>query len=357
MAMKFIQEHFYLIEIGGILAFALICAIFEKIIFRRVYPKICSSSRVWDGSLLYAFHLPLQICIWFSGLIFSLILIEQNFTRVSFSWIQNTYKTGIFFLLIWALFRLISKFERQPHLTVLRGVTQILKAFVFLMGGLGILQLLGIPLSAVIAFGGVGGIAVGFAAKDLLANFFGGLMIFLDKPFQVGDWVRSPDKEIEGTVEHIGWRLTRIRTLDQRPLFVPNSVFSTISLENPSRMTNRRIKATLGLSYEDSPKIQGVLVDIEHMLKHHPGIDQSKESFVNLINFGAYSLEVTIYAFTKTTKLLEFQAIQQEIFLKVLEIIDSHACKLAYPVASIQFPDLQKSQLQKNLAEVDQFPR
>ena len=103
------------------------------------------------------------------------------------------------------------------------------------------MQALGYSISGVLAFGGIGGIAVGFAAKDLLANFFGGLMIYLDRPFSVGDWIRSPDKNIEGTVEEIGWRLTRIRTFDKRPLYVPNSTFTQISVENPSRMLNRRI--------------------------------------------------------------------------------------------------------------------
>ena len=86
------------------------------------------------------------------------------------------------------------------------------------------------------AFGGIGGIAIGFAAKDLLANFFGALMIFLDRPFSIGDWIRSPDREIEGVVEDIGWRSTKIRTFDKRPLFIPNSAFASLTVENASKM-------------------------------------------------------------------------------------------------------------------------
>ena len=93
-----------------------------------------------------------------------------------------------------------------------------------------------------------------FAAKDLLANFFGGLTIYLDRPFAVGDWIRSPDREIEGTVERIGWRLTLIRTFDKRPLYIPNAVFTTIAVENPSRMHNRRIYETIGIRYDDAPE-------------------------------------------------------------------------------------------------------
>ena len=80
------------------------------------------------------------------------------------------------------------------------------------------------------------------------------MFVYLDRPFAVGDWVRSPDREIEGTVENIGWRVTRIRTFDKRPLYIPNSIFSQIAVENPSRMSNRRIKETIGIRYDDASK-------------------------------------------------------------------------------------------------------
>ena len=125
----------------------------------------------------------------------------------------------------------------------------------WVLSALMVLQSLGVSVSGLLAFGGIGGIAVGFAAKDMLANFLGGLSIYLDRPFAVGDWIRSPDRSIEGTVEDIGLRVTRIRTFDQRPLYVPNSTFSSVSLENPSRMTNRRIYETIGVRYEDAGRV------------------------------------------------------------------------------------------------------
>ena len=138
------------------------------------------------------------------------------------------------------------------------------------------MQLLGYSVSGLLAFGGIGGIAVGFAAKDLLANFFGGLMIYLDRPFSVGDWIRSPDKEIEGTVEDVGWRLTRIRTFDKRPLYIPNSVFASISVENPSRMTNRRIYETVGIRYCDMDSMNNIVQQVTQMLKDHDAIDNNQ---------------------------------------------------------------------------------
>ncbi|MFH1716455.1 MAG: mechanosensitive ion channel domain-containing protein, partial [Planctomycetota bacterium] len=151
-------------------------------------------------------------------------------------------------------------------------------------------------------------------------------------------WIRSPDRNIEGTVEHIGWRLTRIRTFDKRPLYIPNGLFSTISIENPSRMQNRRIKQTIGVRYEDAPKIEMILKQIEEMLKVHPEIDQTKITFVNLVNFAPYSLEFLLHTFTKTTNRVKFQQVQQDILLKVLEIIEKSGAQCAFPTTTVNLP-------------------
>lgn len=148
-----------------------------------------------------------------------------------------------------------------------------------------ILDQFGVSLSGVIAFGGIGGIAIGFAAKDLLANFFGAIMLYLDRPFSVGDWIKSPDREIEGTVTHIGWRLTKIRTFESRMLYVPNSIFSNIAIENPSRMSNRRIFETIGLRYNDIQKAGVIIEKINKMLETHQDIDNKKTLMVNLNKF------------------------------------------------------------------------
>ena len=181
--------------------------------------------------------------------------------------------------------------------------------------------------------------AVGWAAKDMLANFFGGLMIYLDRPFSVGDWIRSAEKEIEGTVEHIGWRLTRIRTFDKRPLFVPNGMFSTIPIENATRMTNRRIKAIINLRYNDAKKIAVILKDIEDMLRLNKGIDTEQTLMVNLVECASWSLNFMIYCFTKTTKWTEFQAVQQDVFIKTLEIVEKHGAECAFPTTTMQVPE------------------
>ena len=198
-----------------------------------------------------------------------------------------------------------------------------------------VMQLFDYSVSGLLAFGGIGGIAVGFAAKDLLANFFGGLMIYLDRPFSVGDWIRSPDKEIEGTVEDIGWRLTRIRTFDKRPLYIPNSIFASISVENPSRMSNRRIYEKIGIRYDDVSKMNTIVTEVKLMLQKHEQIDNEQTLMVNFNKFSESSIDFFIYTFTKTTDWVYFHEIKQEILLKVAEIIENAGAEVAFPTSTI----------------------
>jgi len=201
------------------------------------------------------------------------------------------------------------------------------------------LQTLGYSVSGVLAFGGVGGIAIGFAAKDLLANFFGGLMIYLDRPFAVGDWIRSPDREIEGTVEEIGWRLTRIRSFDKRPIYVPNAMFATIALVNPSRMSHRRIYETIGIRYQDVDKMAAITRDVKAMLGGHPEIDASQTLIVNFNAFAPSSLDFFVYTFTKTTNWVHYHEVKEDVLLRILAIVAAHGAEVAFPTSTVHVPD------------------
>jgi len=164
-------------------------------------------------------------------------------------------------------------------------------------------------------------------------------MIFLDRPFSVGDWIRSPDRHIEGVVEHIGWRSTKIFTFDKRPLYVPNSLFSTISVENGTRMSNRRINTRIGLRYSDASKIEGILAEIETMLQNHEDIDKGKSIVVRFVCFASSSLEFLVSAYTKTTDWHAFLKIQQQIFLNIISIIERHGAECAFPTTTVHLPD------------------
>ncbi|HFD1329691.1 TPA: mechanosensitive ion channel family protein, partial [Yersinia enterocolitica] len=157
---------------------------------------------------------------------------------------------------------------------------------------------LGMSFSGLVTFGGIGGLAVGMAGKDILSNFFSGVMLYFDRPFNIGDWIRLPDRHIEGVVVEIGWRLTKIMTFENRPLYVPNSAFTDTSVENPGRMTNRRIKTTLALRYEDADKVGAIVEEMHQFLANNDDIDHQQTLLVYFNGFGESSLNIMVYCFT-----------------------------------------------------------
>ena len=136
-------------------------------------------------------------------------------------------------------------------------------------------------------------------------------------------------------MEHIGWRLTRIRTFDKRPLYVPNSVFANIAVENPQRMTNRRIYETIGIRYDDAGKMAAITRDVKQMLREHPEMDTNQTMIVNFVAFAPSSLDFFVYTFTKTTDWIRFHEIKEDVMLKILEIIERHGAESAFPTSTI----------------------
>lgn len=174
------------------------------------------------------------------------------------------------------------------------------------------------------------GIILGFASKDLLANFVGATLIYLDKPFEIGDHIRSPDKKIEGIVESISWRLTKINTSDKRPLYVPNAVFNEIVIENTSKMTHMRIKEIIGIRYCDIAAVTKIIDDVKNMLLKHEEIASDQTLIVNLTQFNQSSVDFMVYTFTKTTDSIEYQKVKQDVLLKINEIIGKNNAEMAF---------------------------
>ncbi|MDH5858171.1 mechanosensitive ion channel family protein [Lampropedia aestuarii] len=215
--------------------------------------------------------------------------------------------------------------------TSARIVSRMMKFGVFMVLVLLFGEHFGLSVSGLLAFGGIGGLAIGMASKDILSNVFSGTMLYFDRQFNIGDWIRSPDRQIEGTVEEIGWRLTKITTFDNRPLFVPNALFSSISIENPGRMTNRRINAEIGLRYEDAGKVRAIVTDIRQMLAQRSDIDQTQTTLVYFNAFADSSLNIMVYCFTKTTNWAKWLEAQQDIYLDIIDIVHQHGADFAFP--------------------------
>lgn len=214
--------------------------------------------------------------------------------------------------------------------TTIIAINRILKVILVLFAVLLTMQYFNINITGIIALGGAGTIVLGLAAKELLANFFGGMMIFMDRQFMVGDSIRSSSQGIEGKVEYIGWRLTRIRTLENSLLYVPNSAFLTMSVENASKRYSRRIKEVIRLKYKDLSKIDTVLEDLRNMLITHPEIDPNQMCFIGIYQFNYLAVDCLLCCFTKATDLDAYLKVQHDILYKISNILNKHEIELAF---------------------------
>ncbi|MEJ2643666.1 MAG: mechanosensitive ion channel family protein [Gammaproteobacteria bacterium] len=343
-------ENTWIVQVFVVVFCVLLLNFLQRLVTARLYRQLQRTRTPWDDALVDALSKPLTVLIWVVGIAFAAQIAQKETAAAIFAAIPPLRDVGVIATIAWFLLRLVTNIQQnvvarhEAHEarydpTTVDALSKLLRASILITAALVMLQTLGFSISGVLAFGGIGGIAVGFAAKDLLANFFGGLMVYLDRPFQMGEWIRSPDRSIEGTVEHIGWRLTRIRTFDKRPVYVPNSTFMSIAVENPSRMSHRRIYETVGLRYDDAGRVEAIVADVKDMLMSHPDIDQAQTLMVNFNAFGPSSLDFFVYCFTRTTVWTEYHEVKQDVLFKIQNIIARHGAEIAFPTSTVHVPE------------------
>jgi MscS family membrane protein len=194
---------------------------------------------------------------------------------------------------------------------------------------LGVLQNTGVNITGILAGLGIGGLAIALAAQKTVENVFGGVTLILDQPVRVGDFCRFGERV--GTVEEIGLRSTRVRTLDRTVVAVPNAEFATLHLENFTSRDRIWLKATLGLRYETTPdQLRHALVEIRSMLYAHPRIDPTAAR-VRFVGFGAHSLDLEIFAYVLTTSYDEFLAVQEDVYLRIIDVVAASGTGFAFP--------------------------
>ena len=307
------------------------------------------TNTVYDELILFSIKTPSTYLIIFAYIFVIIDYFNKNeVLNLSFS-LSSAVFSLIVIIISWSLLRGLNYYlqlkpftknlSSEDDITLITEtyeiVVRILKILIVVITALIIMQEIGLSISGLLAFGGVGGLIVGLAAKDLLSNFFGGMMIFFDRPFRVGEFIKSPDRNIEGIVEKIGWRLTVVRTFSKNVLYIPNTAFSSIIVENATRMSNRRINETIGIRYDDLNKMTDIIQDVNNILESNPDIDQTQKAKVYFKSFSASSCDFFIYAFTKTKDWEEFLRIKQDVLLKVAEIIEQHNAEIAYPTTTV----------------------
>ncbi len=317
-----------------------------QVLLRHAARAATRTASVWDDALVQTASRPVLAAMWVVGASVMARVVQRQVQEPFLPEAMAARDVALIVCFAWFLLRFIGKVGRnviavrskrgeEVDPTTVDALSKLARLSTVIVLLLMAAQTLGFQVTGLLALGGVGGIAVGFAAKDLLANFFGGLTIYLDRPFAVGDWIRSPDKSLEGTVEYISWRHTRIRAFNKNPIYVPNAVFTSIVVENPSRMSHRRINETIGLRYEDFAVLPTVVTDIRAMLEGHPAIDTTQTLIVNFNAFSGSSLDLMVYAFTKTTVWVKYHEIKQDVLIRIGQIIERHGAEIAFPTRTL----------------------
>ncbi len=301
----------------------------------------------YDDKIISALKAPVSFGFIVIGLhlFFALVFWERPI-------IKNMLNTLIVFVIFWALIAIADALRGIFHQTTAKFHSDlsremgdfILKIVKILIGGIGlgaILQVWGINVTALIASLGLGGLAIALAAKDTASNLFGSFALLIDKSVRIGEWIKVG--EIEGIVETIGMRTTKIRSFEHSLITVPNQFVANTPIENYSRRGIRRIKMCIGLTYAtSSEQIHKIVTEISSMLQKHTDISSNETLLVNFESFGDYALNIFIYAFAATSNWKRYLEIREDIHYKIMHIVEKNHANFAFPSQSIYVEKIPK---------------
>jgi len=342
-----LTKHIGGIPIGNIIMalvsfffFLLLRKLFATLVIQVLHPLAKSTQNNYDERILLALKGPIAFIFIIIGvrLFFALLFLESAI-------IDNIISSMIAYNLFWAFYELVnalrglvyhftSRFNPELSYEVGNFILAILKGIIIVIGLGTILEVWGINIGGLIAGLGIGGLAFALAAKDTAANLFGSIALLLDKSIRLGEWIKIGD--VEGTVEDIGMRTTKIRSFGKSLITLPNQMIANSPIENFSRRGIRRIKMTLGVTYSTSAgQMQNILIDIKEMLKNHEGIAQKETMLVNFTSFDDSSMGIFIYTFTNTSNWQAYMDIKEDVNLKIMEIIEKNGSEFAFPSQSL----------------------
>ncbi len=348
------SKLYFDIPLGNILAaifslffFLILRKMFAKLALQVLQPLAKRTETYYDDRILSALKGPLSFVFVTIGvrLFFALLFLETPT-------IDKIISTMITFNLFWAIYALVHALrgviyhftERfNPELSHEMGnfLLTVIRVIVLSIGLGAILQLWGVNVAGLLAGLGIGGLAFALAAKDTAANLFGSIALLLDKSIRIGEWIKIDG--VEGVVEDIGMRTTKIRTFKKSLITLPNQVIANSPIENYSRRGIRRIKIKIGLTYDtSSEQIAQVISDIKTMLRNHEGIAQNETLMVNFVSFDDSSLGLLIYTFSKTSNWERYLKIKEEVNLNIMKIVEDNKTAFAFPSQSLYIESLPK---------------
>jgi MscS family membrane protein len=335
------------LAVGIFLLFLLARRLFFHTTVKSLKMMVRKTETTLDDQVLDAIEQPLEFAFVVVGLYVAgqFVALSDTLAHILAQLVRSMIAITIF----WAIFRVIdplsSLFDRaiglfgseSMHETIKGFFVKVAKAIVVCLGIAAVFQEWGFNIAAVLGSLGLVGMAVALGAQDFIKNMFAGLTIFLDRMFEKGNWIKTPD--VEGNVEEIGFRATKIRQFDKALVTIPNSKLASEALINFSRMTNRRIYWSIGVEYRTTKdQLAGIIHDIREYLQKHPDFetDPTKtKTFVYLNSFGASSVDILLYCFTKTTDWGEWLGVKEQLAYTIKEIVERHGSSFAFPSTSL----------------------
>ena len=190
------------------------------------------------------------------------------------------------------------------------------------------------------AVGAVSSFIIGFAAQDSLANFFGSILVLIDRPFKVNDLIESPDKNIKGFVEHIGWRVTRVRDLQYGIKYIPNNNFTKITINNLTRSKIRKFSTLIGIRYDDLDRVASICSAIETRLAAIPDTAKNGVNYAKFAGLGASSVDIRLVCSFRCAPSKLFDAYVDTVMHTVVEVVKEHNADFPYPTTTLDAKEL-----------------
>ena len=357
---EFFNTLYFNIPLGNIIAaffsfffFLLLRKLFATIVIKFLQPLTKMTNNSYDERIVFALKGPLTFLFIIIGtrLFFALLFLETPLINNIISSMIAYNLFLAFYELINALRGMVYSFTSRinPELSYEVGnfILAIIKGVVIVVGLASILQVWGINVGGLLTGLGIGGLAFALAAKDTAANIFGSVALLLDKSIRIGEWIRVG--EVEGTVEDIGMRTTKIRSFEKSLITLPNQVIANSPIENYSRRGVRRIKMTIGVTYNtSSQQMQKILEEIKEMLQNHKRIAQKETMLVNFTTFDDSALGIFIYTFSNTSHWESYMKIKEDVNLKIMKIIEDNDAQFAFPSQSLYVESLPQPNTSTN---------
>ena len=332
----------FILAFGVFFVFIFLRKLFTLTIVKSAKILVSKTATDIDDKILNSIIKPIDFMFIIVGLHLASMFLSIDKSMIIFT------KSLLIFTLFWFFYNLIKGFEddvlaffgkRVSHEIGL-FLVKALKVFIISLGIVAVLQNLGINVSAFIASLGLGGLAFALAAKDTAANLFGGFAILTDNMFKIGDWIKVG--AVEGVVEDIGMRTTKVRAFDKRLIILPNATIANSAVDNFSRRDRRRIKMRIGVKYSTTPEeMKLMLKEIREMLFNHGQIHK-EPMFVYFDEFSDSSLTIFFYLFTTTSDWEEYLKIREDINLKIMTIISHYKTDFAFPSQSIYLEKIDR---------------